>query len=74
MDTGSEIRRWGLVRMDGPHDAVRRYKLGRLEEVALAWPAPDQEPRPRPRPVRLKPPAADAAPGAPPVARDEQAA
>jgi hypothetical protein len=48
MSENSSFRRLGLVRMDGPHDAVRRYKLARLEEVALAWPAPDQDGQKRP--------------------------
>ena len=44
MGNPQNIKRWGLFRTDGPHDAVRRYQLARLEEVALAYPVPGSEP------------------------------
>lgn len=43
MNHSPNIKRWGLFRSDGPHDAVRRYQLARLEEVSLAYPAPGNE-------------------------------
>ena len=51
MGNTPNIRRWGLFRTDGPHDAVRRYQLARLEEVALAYPVPGSD-RPPVREVR----------------------
>ena len=43
MGNPPNIKRWGLFRSDGPHDAVRRYQLARLEEVALAYPVPGSD-------------------------------
>lgn len=53
MSANPKIRRWGLFPMEGSHDAVRRYQLARLEEVALAYPVPGTEPPPRPQPQPL---------------------
>jgi len=65
MGTNPNIKRWGLFRTEGPHDAVRRYQLARLEEVSLAYPAPGNEPPRRqpvaaPEPLRETSPARDA--------------
>ena len=60
MGNTPNIKRWGLFRTDGPHDAVRRYQLARLEEVALAYPVPGSE-----RPHRRL--AGQAGGGAPPI-------
>lgn len=49
MGTNPNIRRWGLFPKERSHDAVRRYQLARLEEVALAYPVPGTEPPPRPQ-------------------------
>jgi hypothetical protein len=32
------IRRIGLVRSSAPNEAIRRYRLARLDEIALAAP------------------------------------
>jgi len=41
MGRNSGITRLTLVPAFGPTDEIRRYRLARMDEIALAWP-PDQ--------------------------------
>lgn len=77
MGNPPNIRRWGLFPTNGPHDAVRRYQLARLEEVALAYPVPGTEPPARggDRAAAEEPAPRDAkAAGDEPAPRDAKAA
>ena len=66
MNTNPRIRRLALVAVEGPHDELRRYRLARMDELALATPPypPIAEPGIRP-PVQAH--------GADPVPRSMEA-
>jgi hypothetical protein len=38
MDANPRIRRLALVPFEGPDDTLRRYRLARMDEIALATP------------------------------------
>jgi hypothetical protein len=40
------MRRLGMVRLNGPDDGIRRYRLARLDEIAIASPPEEATPRP----------------------------
>ena len=42
------MRRLAIVRLGGPDDGVRRYRLARLDEIALASPPESATPPPEP--------------------------
>ena len=37
-----------MVRLDGPQDGIRRYRLARLDEIAIASPPESATPPPEP--------------------------
>jgi hypothetical protein len=57
------VRRLAIVRLGGPDDGIRRFRLARLDEIALASP-PEQATSPPER-------TGDAAPAQPPAEPDE---
>jgi hypothetical protein len=48
------VRRLAIVRLGGPDDGVRRYRLARLDEIALASP-PEKALPPEAEPVDDQP-------------------
>jgi len=47
MDANPRIRRITLIPYEGPDDELRRYRLARMDEIALATPPERSSPEPR---------------------------
>jgi hypothetical protein len=67
MGGNPRIRRLALIPFEGPNDELRRYRLARMDEIALATP-PDRSPvdaRQAPPDANGKAPTPPAAPAPP---------